>query len=415
MSAFEVAAIVIVLAAGFGYLNHRFIGLPTSSGLTLMGALAALAVVLIDRLTPGNDLADALQRFLDRVDFHRTLMDGMLSFLLFAGALHVDLGGLRRSFGPIVALSSIGVVASTALVAGGLWAIGRLFGLDAPFAWCLVFGALISPTDPVAVLGILAANKVSPALEATVGGESLFNDGVGVVLFSILLTAAMGPTPVSALSGAWMFVREAGGGVALGLALGSLAFLMMRRVDDYGLEILISLAVVMGGYALGHRVGVSGPVAMATAGLLIGNHGTAQAMSKKTRDYLVKFWEVVDEILNAALFLLIGLEAVALTKQPSVVAVALLVIPLALVARAVSVAPVLAVWRKSLPFRTGLAVLTWGGLRGGISVALALALPAMPSRDFLLVSAYLVVMFCVVVQGPTLGLLLRRLNRRPDG
>ncbi len=411
MTPFEVATIVIVLAAVLGYANRTLLRLPQTSGLTAMGMIASLAVVAIDRILPGLGLSSRLQSFLSSVDFHQTLMNGMLSFLLFAGALHVDFGEMRRGWQPILALSTLGVLISTVLIGAGLLLIARIAHLNVSPGWCFVFGALISPTDPVAVLSLLREQKIAPQLESLVGGESLFNDGVGVVVFTILLATVSGSTPVTAFSAVEMFVTEAGGGVAIGLIIGWIAYSAMRTIDDYGLEVLITLAVVMGGYAVAQRVGVSGPVAMVVAGLIVGNQAANHAMSAVTRDHLIKFWTVVDEILNAALFVLIGLQAVAVAENPTLLAVALLAIPLALVVRLVSVGAFMAFWMRLLPWRLATGLLAWGGLRGGISVALALSLPPSPAKTFLLIATYAVVLFAVVVQGPTVSPLLKRLNR----
>jgi CPA1 family monovalent cation:H+ antiporter len=336
----------------------------------------------------------------------------MLSFLLFAGALHVNLDQVRAGRGPIVALSTVGVIASTVLVAAGFKAISMIVGLEAPFAWCLVFGALISPTDPVAVLAILREARVPKTLEATVGGESLFNDGVGVVIFSILLAAATAGQPLTTLDALRLFVVEAGGGMLLGLVVGYIAFRAMRSIDNYNVEVMISLAVVMGGYAIAHPLHVSGPVAMAVAGLMIGNRGVALAMSDTTRDYhLLKFWSLIDEILNAALFLLIGLEGVALNWSPALALAGAIAVPMILAARLVSTAPLLALWRKLLPPRLAIPILTWGAMRGGISIAMALSLPAGAMKDLVLATTYVVVLFSVIVQGGTVCGLVRRLQR----
>ncbi|WP_374570625.1 cation:proton antiporter [Phenylobacterium sp.] len=412
LSAFDAAAIVIVLVAVLGYLNHRFLRMPQTIALTIVGALASLVVIGIDRALPGSDLAGLTRDFLERVDFQSTLMDGMLSFLLFAGALHVDLAQVRLGRGPIIALSTLGVVVSTVLIAAGFKLISLLIGVEAPFIWCLVFGALISPTDPVAVLGILKGASVPPTLEATVGGESLFNDGVGVVVFTILLAAATGGEALTFSHAGQLFLEEAGGGALLGLVIGWIAFRAMRSIDNYNVEVLISLAVVMGGYALAHPLHVSGPVAMAVAGLVIGNHGVAYAMSDTTRDYLIKFWALIDEILNAVLFLLIGLEGVALSARVGLLGAGLLAVPMILLARGLSVAGLLVFWRKLLPFNLSLPILTWGALRGGISIALALSLPAGPVKDLIVATTYVVVMFSVVVQGSTMGPLVGRLTAR---
>ena len=409
LSAFDAAAIVIVLVAVLGYLNHRFLRLQPSIALTVMGAVASLVVVGIDRALPGSDLSGLVRGFLGKVDFESALLDGMLSFLLFAGALHVSLEHVRRARGPILALSTLGVVASTVLIAAGFKGICLLVGLPAPFIWCLVFGALISPTDPVAVLGVLKAAKVPKTLEATVGGESLFNDGVGVVVFSILLGAAAAGEPLTPARAGLLFLQEAGGGALLGLVIGYLAFRAMRSIDNYNVEVMISLAVVMGGYAVAHPLHVSGPVAMAVAGLMIGNQGVALAMSDTTRDYLLKFWALIDDVLNAALFLLIGLEGVALAWTPALVVAGLAAIPMMLLARLASATPILWFWRGRLPLASAAPILTWGALRGGISIALALALPEGPMKAPILATTYVAVLFSVIVQGATMERLVRRL------
>jgi CPA1 family monovalent cation:H+ antiporter len=416
LSAFDAAAIIVVLVAVLGYLNHRFVRMPQAIALTMMGAVASFTVVVVDRILPGSDLAGLVRDFLVQVDFQTTLMDGMLSFLLFAGALHVNLDQVRLGRGPIAALSTVGVLLSTVLIAAGFKVISAIVGVDAPFIWCLVFGALISPTDPVAVLGILKGARIPPTLEATVGGESLFNDGVGVVVFTILLAAATSGADLTLAHAGELFLVEAGGGAALGLAVGYLAFRAMRSIDNYNVEVLLSLAVVMGGYTVAHWLHVSGPVAMAVAGLLIGNQGVALAMSDTTRDYLLKFWSLIDEILNAVLFLLIGLEGVALSAQYGLLGAGLLAIPMILLARMISAAGLLAFWRKLLPFKLALPILTWGALRGGISIALALSLPLGPVKDLIVAVTYVVVMFSVVIQGSTMGPLVQRLTgARPAG
>lgn len=413
LSPFDAAAIIVVLVATLGYANHRWMKLPPSIALTVMGAVASLVVVAADRLLPASDLGGALREFLARIDFQTALMDGMLSFLLFAGALHVNLEHVRAGRGPIAALSTVGVVVSTLLIASGFKAISLLVGLEISFAWCLVFGALISPTDPVSVLAVLKEARVPKTLEATVGGESLFNDGVGVVVFSILLATATAGVPLTTLSALKLFAVEAGGGVLLGLLVGFVAFRAMRSIDNYNVEVMISLAVVMGGYAIAHPLHVSGPVAMAVAGLMIGNQGVALAMSDTTRDYLLKFWSLIDEILNAALFLLIGLEGAALAWSPALAIAGLLAIPMVLLARLVSTAPLLALWRKLLPPRLSVPILTWGAMRGGISIAMALSLPAGPMKDLIVATTYVVVLFSVIVQGGTMARLVGRLQPSP--
>ena len=413
LTPFDAAAILIVLAAVLGYFNHRVLKLPSSIGLTIMGAVASLLVVGIDRLLPGSQVGKQVVGFIAGIDFHTTLMDGMLSFLLFAGALHVKWDDMRRGRWPIVVLSTIGVLLSTIIIGGGFHLIAGWLGLAVPLIWCLVFGALISPTDPVAVMGILGRAEVSPTLKATVAGESLFNDGVGVVVFAILLEAALGTEPLSLGHGAALFLQEAGGGVLLGLAAGWIGYRAMRSIDEYNVEVMISLAVVMGGYALAAQLHISGPVAMAVAGLLIGNKGVADAMSDITRDYLLKFWALIDDILNAVLFLLIGLEVVTIAWDPRLIALGVAAVPLVLLARGIAVVAPLAVLRPILSLGP-LAPLTliWGGLRGGISVALALGLPDGPARSIALAATYIVVLFSVIVQGGTVERVLDRAKAR---
>ncbi|MGY2735673.1 cation:proton antiporter [Sphingomonas sp. UYP23] len=405
---FDAAAILIVLAAALGYLNRRFLGLPPSIGLTVMGAVASLMVVGLDRLLPASAVSHDIVRFIAGIDFHTTLMDGMLSFLLFAGALHVDWTEMRRGRWPILILSTVGVILSTVLIGVGFQLIASLLGIAIPIAWCLVFGALISPTDPVAVMGIMKEASVPPTLQATVAGESLFNDGVGVVVFAIILAAALSGQPLSVPAAAELFAVEAGGGILLGLATGWLAYKAMHSIDDYKVEVMISLAVVMGGYALASRLHVSGPVAMAVAGLIIGNQGVAHAMSDTTRDYLLKFWALIDDILNAVLFLLIGLEVVTIPADVRLIVLGLAAIPLVLIARAISVVGPLLLMRPLLSLgKLAPITLIWGGLRGGISVALALGLPDGKARAFALAATYIVVLFSVIVQGGTIERVIR--------
>lgn len=405
---FDAAAILIVLAATLGYFNHRFLKLPPSIGLTVMGAVASLIVVGLDRMLPSSAVSHDIVRFIAGIDFRTTLMDGMLSFLLFAGALHVDWSEMRRGIWPILILSTIGVILSTALIGFGFQWIAGWLGLGIPIAWCLVFGALISPTDPVAVMGIMKDAAVPATLQATVAGESLFNDGVGVVVFAIILSVALSGQPLSVPNAIEMFVIEAGGGILLGLLTGWIAYRAMHSIDDYKVEVMISVAVVMGGYALASQIHVSGPVAMAVAGLIIGNEGVAHAMSDITRDYLLKFWALIDDILNAVLFLLIGLEVVTIPADGRLIVVGLVAIPLVLIARGIAVLGPLVAMRPFLSLgKLAPVTLIWGGLRGGISVALALGLPEGPARYLALAATYIVVLFSVIVQGGTIERVIR--------
>ena len=400
---------MIVLTAAFSVFNARFMGLPQTIGLTILGAVTSGAIIVVSRLFPQLHLDFWAKRFVDGLDFKSTLLDGMLSFLLFAGAFGIDLRDMRKGRWPILALATIGTLLSTLIVGIGLKGLLMLIGPDMPLVWCLVFGALISPTDPVAVIAILKDAWLPPAIQATIAAESLFNDGVGVVVFTILFAAATGGRPLTFGSAALLFAQEAGGGVAFGIVIGAAAFYIMREISDFVTEVLITLAVVMGGYALAEVLHVSGPVAMAVAGLIMGNQGVRYAMSERAREHVVGFWLVADEILNSVLFLLIGLEAIAIWRENRIMLVALATIPVVLVARLVSVGiPLLALYAVHRLGRAALPILTWGGLRGGISIALALSIPGGPDQALILSCTYVVVFFSVLVQGSTIGRLARR-------
>jgi len=410
-------ATLLGLAALFGYINHRFLRLPRTIGLVMIAMTASLAALAIDAIVPGWGVGPGLRAALIEIDFTDALMHGMLGFLLFAGALHVDLGHLAKRGWPIAAMATVGLVLSTALVGYGIWLAFDLVGLGLPLIYCLVFGALISPTDPVAVLGILKTAKVPPSLEAKIAGESLFNDGVGVVIFVILLAmatsgdgsgggggsgSAMEPGDIAIL-----FLREAVGGAMLGFVMGIIAFWALRSIDEYNLEVIITLALVTVTYEVAHMLHTSGPIAVVVAGLLIGNHGTRLAMSATTREHLTNFWTLIDEILNAVLFLLIGLEVVLISTTPGLMWVSLIAIPLVLCARFCAVAVPIGLLGLFRDFTKGaIPVLTWGGLRGGISVALALSLPAGAEKDAIVTVCYAVVVFSILVQGLTISRLV---------
>ena len=409
LSPFEMAAMLVVASALLGWFNHHFLRLPHVIGLTVMGAVAAIGLLVANAFIPGITLDDWVADTLQRMNFTDTLLQGMLSFLLFAGALHVDLDRLKADWLPVLLLSTVGVVISTLLVGAVTWGAGLLLGLPIAPIWYFVFGALISPTDPVSVLGVLKEENVPDSLQATVAGESLFNDGVGIVVFTILLGAAVTGQDFSLSEGAQLFVLEAGGGILIGLVTGWMGYRAMRSMDEYALEVLISLAVVMGGYALCHYLHLSGPLAMAVAGLLIGNHGVTYAMSDITRDYVIKFWELVDELLNSVLFLLIGLEMIALVPGIPHVLLGLAAIPITLFARAAAVSLSTRVVPAAKPKAQGAwSVLWWGGLRGGISIALVLSLPPGTTRELLLAATFAAVLFSVLVQRATLGRLIER-------
>ena len=408
----DLAAAVVVLAAAFGYLNHRLLRLPHTVGLVVIALATSLAVLGIDAAAPAWNLGGAARAAMESIDFSRTLMEGLLSFLLFAGALHVDLGALLSRARAVLLMASVGTLIATFLIGGAVWLVAGALGLGLEPIHCLLFGALIAPTDPVAVMSVLKRARVPATLEAKIAGESLFNDGIGIVVFSILagIAASPGAADVAAGPVALLLVVEALGGAALGLAAGYLAFRLLKTVDDHNLEILITLALVMGGFALARQLHVSGPIAMACAGLLIGNAGTRFAMSETTRRHAGDFWSLVDEILNSVLFLLIGFEVFAVTFTGDVVAFGLIAIPVVLLARLASVAlPVAGLRALGREFTGGaVGILTWGGLRGGISVALVLSLPATAEREILLAACYIVVLFSIVVQGLTMEGVIRR-------
>ena len=411
LAPFDIAALLIVASALFGTFNHHVLKLPHVIGLTVMGAIAAIGLTVTNALIPGITLDNWVASLLQRIDFTETLLQGMLSFLLFAGALHVDLERLRRGWLPVLLLSTVGVLLSTVIVGALTWGVGTLMGLPITPIWYFVFGAMISPTDPVSVLGVLKEEAVPPGLQAAVAGESLFNDGVGIVIFVLLLNAAITGNDFSLAEGARLFALEAGGGVVLGLALGWVGFRMLASMDNYSLEVLITLALVMGGYALAMHLHLSGPLAMAVAGLWIGNQGVEHAMSDLTEDYVIKFWELIDEMLNSVLFLLIGLEVIALVPGIPHVLLALAAIPITLAGRASAVAVLTQVVPGTrLSDRGAGRILWWGGLRGGISVALALSLPAGATRDLLLAATFAAVLFSVLVQRATIGRLIGRLK-----
>ena len=411
---FDLAAIVVVLAATLGYLNHLFLRLPQTIGLVVIAMAISLVVLGIDYLAPELGLGTAVRRFVDSIEFSETLMQGLLSFLLFAGALHVDLSALVRKSGAILAIAFLGTLLSTFLIGGAVWLAGEALGLGLALIYCLVFGALIAPTDPVAVLGILKRVHVPPTLEAKIAGESLFNDGVAIVVFSVLAGLAAGGGSrgeVTAGSIAIYFVVEALGGVALGLVTGFIAFRILKTIDEHNLEVLITLALVMGTFAVSAVLHVSGPIAMVCAGLLIGNLGTRFAMSETTREHTTSFWSLIDEILNSVLFLIIGFEVVEISGALGYVELGLIAIPIVLAARFVSVSlPIQVLKRLGGTFTPGaIRILTWGGLRGGISVALVLSLPASAEREILLTACYIVVVFSIVVQGLSMEAVVRRL------
>ncbi len=414
MGFFEITAVLVMLAALASYLNHRFIHLPNTIGIMVITLALSLLVTLAS--SAGLPLEAVAQRILAGIDLEKTLLDGMLGFLLFAGALHINLSDLGQQKWTIAALATVGVFLSTAIIGGLTWSILASVGVPTPLLVCLLFGALISPTDPIAVLGIMTRAGAPKSLEVKVAGESLFNDGVGVVIFLAILELVRQPEGVTPGDIGWLFVEEALGGAVFGLAIGLLAYWFLRSVDNYQVEALLTLALVFGGYSLAGVLHVSGPIAMVVAGLLIGNQGRALAMSDLTRERLDTFWELIDGGLNSVLFALLGIEVLVLPFTPQFLLAGLAIIPAVLLARFLSVGGLVALLSLRRRFTPGaIRVLVWGGLRGGISVALALSLPAIPARPVILAMTYIVVVFSIIVQGLTVGPLIRRVTPARTG
>ncbi len=417
LSLFDITAVLLGLSAVFGYLNHRVLHLPHTIGLVVIALAASGSIVLFDHFFPRFGVSATVSDTLRSIDFHDTLMNGMLSVLLFAGAVHVDFSELAARKWAIGLMASVGIMTSTFIVGTGMWLAMNWLGFEVPFIWALVFGSLISPTDPVAVLGILKTVQIPRLLEAKIAGESLFNDGVGVVVFTIIVAIAVGGPhgDVGVVEVAQLFAVEALGGAVLGLATGYLAYWAMRVIDEHNLEVLITLALVFCTYAIALHTHLSGPIAVVIAGLFIGNHGAKFAMSENTREHVFQFWELSDEILNSVLFLLIGLEVLVIGLAPEHIGLALVAIPLVLVARWISVAIPISLLAVREKFTKGaITILTWGGLRGGISVALALSLPASDYKSPILAATYAVVVFSIIVQGLTMQPLVRKVITMPD-
>ncbi len=409
MEVYSTFSLLLVVAALFAYANYRFLHLPATIGLMVISLVCSLGMVGLGRL--GVPAVVELVELVRTIEFHTVLMQYMLSFLLFAGAVHLDTRSLGEQRLPVLLLATLGTVISTFMVGGSLYLVLPLLGLPLDLVYCLLFGSLISPTDPVAVLGILTKVGLPKALETNIAGESLFNDGVGVVLFATVLSVArLGAGAVVPSQVLLLLLREGVGGLALGAALGYVVYRMLRNVNNYQLEVLLTLALVMGGSVLATRLHTSGPLAMVVAGIIVGSHGR-RVMSAETEDYVDKFWELIDGVLNALLFVLMGLEVLVLRISGLYVGAGLVAVLLVLLARLVSVSIPLSMLRARREFSDfNLAVLTWG-LRGGISVALALSLPPAMPRDLLVAITYVVVVFSILGQGLTIGPLAARLQR----
>ncbi|MBL6945166.1 MAG: sodium:proton antiporter [Rhodospirillales bacterium] len=416
MSIFSIGAILVGLSALFGYINHRLLRLPHTVGLVVIALAASLSIIGFDLLEPSVQIGQKVTGVLRHIDFNETLMHGMLSFLLFAGALHADFSALRTRRLTIGVMAGLGTLISTFVVGVVMWLVFGVFGIEFPFIWALVFGALISPTDPVAVLSLFKTVEVPDTLQATMAGESLFNDGLGVVVFTVVVAIAVADSGnggnIGATYIAELFLTEVVGGAALGLSAGYIGYRAMYGINEPSLEVLITLALVMVTYALALSLHMSGPIAMVVAGLFIGNRGVKYAMSEQTRDDVLTFWALIDEILNSVLFLLIGLEVLVVAESIDHLWIALLAIPVTLFARTLSVTipiSILSHWRT---FTKGaVPVLIWGGLRGGIAVALALSLPNTEYKGTILSITYGVVLFSIIVQGLSVKPLVNRMLR----
>ena len=411
LSIFELAAMLLTLSAILGWINHKFLPMPHTIGLLVMSVVSSLILVAIDFAVPEQHLFDPLTKALEQIDFRAVVMDGMLAFLLFAGALNVDLGRLRNRALQVGVLATFGTLLSTVIVGLVFWLAANMLEFPLTLPWAMVFGALISPTDPVAVMSTLKNVKIPPQLEVEMQGESLFNDGVGIVLFTIMVLFATGADggTVTALDIAELLLVEAGGGLLIGIAVGYFAYWAMRLIDDYALEVLITLALVTATYALAQRLHLSGPLSVVAAGLLIGHHGPRDAMSDRTQTYVFGLWTLIDEILNSVLFLLIGLEVLILQFDKEALVIGAAAVPIVIVARFIAVGtPALIAWSSRLMSTRNVPFLTWAGIRGGISVALALSIPPGPAKPSILAATYAVVLFSVIIQGSTLGLVARK-------
>ncbi len=411
---YSILTFLVVLTAAFSYINVRFIKLPTTIGIMLISLICSLLIIWLGKYFPS--VSSHVTSLIGSVDFETILMRAMLSFLLFAGAIHIDIQKLRKEIVPIITYSTIGVLISTLFIGIVMYFVFQLFNMEVSFIYCLLFGSLISPTDPIAVLGILKRARIPSSLEIKISGESLFNDGVGVVVFISLLEIALtGTENHGVIQTAFLFLKEAGGGIAWGFLLGYGGYYLLKSIDHYQAEVLITIAVVMGGYLMARSLHISGPLAMVVAGIFIGNKVEREAMSDTTKDYVYKFWELIDEMLNALLFLLIGFEMIILSFDSRIILIGLIAIIVSLTGRYISVyIPTLFMSYRKTFERYMLPILTWGGLRGGISVALALSLPRGEYRSILVSITYIIVVFSILVQGLTIGKLAKKLTAGMD-
>ncbi len=412
MQSYEILTFIICLAAVFAYINFRFIRLEPTIGIMILSLAASVMLAIFSHFFPA--VSAPLINFIASVNFHSLLMNGMLCFLLFAGSIHIDAVNLRKERLPVIVLSSFGILISTFLIGTLLFYVFLAFHMGIGYIYCLLFAALISPTDPIAVLAILKRSGLPVSLETKIAGESLFNDGVAVVIFlTILEVAQTGIDKLSFIDISVLFIRETGGGLLFGLLLGRLGYYIMRSIDKYEIEVMVTVAIVMGGYLVANMLHISGPLAMVVAGIIVGNKARKLAVSKITKDYLDKFWELIDEMLNAILFMLIGFEMLVIRIDGPLFVISLIAIVITLFARWVSVAIPVTFLRRRVRFvKNAIAILSWGGLRGGLSVALALSLPTNMFRDQFVAITYIIVVFSIIVQGLTIGALYRKLEAK---
>ncbi|MEI7486636.1 MAG: sodium:proton antiporter [Chryseobacterium sp.] len=393
---------LIVLASIFAYLNYRFLKLPSTIGIMVIAIVVSIILVSFGETFLPRTFWH-LHDLMSGIDFTEVLMGAMLNFLLFAGGIHINIDDLKEQFLPVVIFSTAGVVISTFVVGFGMFYLLPFLGINLPFIYCLLFGALISPTDPVAVLSILKQANVSKSLETKVAGESLFNDGMAVVIFSVVLQLAIGKEVDLGLESiGLLLLKEAGGGLLLGIVLGWVTSRLMREVDDYIISVLVTLSVVMGGYLIARQMHISGPLTMVAAGLFMGNFNVRFKMKSITQDYLIKFWELIDEILNAVLFLFIGFELLMIKDLKHFIVPGLVAIVIVLLARVISI------WGPTKLMKTTFSpqtvkVLVWGGIRGGVSIALAMSIPKSEYSEIILSITYCVVVFSIIVQGLTIA------------
>jgi CPA1 family monovalent cation:H+ antiporter len=410
MTPFQLIAIILTFTALGGYINYRYMRLPATIGNMVFALLVSLLAILLDKIGWLN--LERASAFIRQIDFSEILLHGMLSFLLFAGALHIRFDDLRNVKGPVTILATIGVVLATVITGTLVWLAADFLGLRLPYIYALLFGALISPTDPIAVLAMLKQAGISKTLYTKIGSESLFNDGIGVVIFLTVLSIATSAQPMGVAEVSTLLVREAIGGATLGILLGWITYRLMHSIDEYKVEVLLTLALVSGGYALAEALNVSAPICMVVAGLIIGNQARAHGMSEHTRERLDVFWELVDEILNAVLFMLIGLEIIVIPMTTGPLLLGLAAIAAVLTGRFLSVAVPIGLMSLRKDFERGtIRLLTWGGLRGGLSIAMAVSLPAGPEKDLIIPVTYIVVLFSILVQGLTFRKLVQSVVR----